>query len=127
MCLAPGSAGGKLHLRRVWRRSVCHGAQAPAHRVADAASMGSPPAGKLLGGETRPPLVPYPYYSYTQTLIWFCRGPPKMQPTTQPLALAVWPQSIPRLPAAIVTTIVGTLILTLSAKIQVPFYPVPMT
>lgn len=50
-----------------------------------------------------------------------------MQTTAQPLALAVWPRSVPRLPAAIVLAIVGSLILTLSAKIQVPFYPVPMT
>jgi biotin transport system substrate-specific component len=49
-----------------------------------------------------------------------------MQPT-QPLALAVWPQSVPRLPAAIAMTVVGSIILALSAKVQVPFYPVPMT
>jgi len=50
-----------------------------------------------------------------------------MQPTTQPLAIAVWPQRIGRLPAAIILAIGGSIILALSAKVQVPFYPVPMT
>jgi biotin transport system substrate-specific component len=50
-----------------------------------------------------------------------------MQPTAQPLALAVWPQSVPRVPAAIILAVVGSIILALSAKVQVPFYPVPMT
>jgi biotin transport system substrate-specific component len=50
-----------------------------------------------------------------------------MQPSAQPLALAVWPESIGRLPAAIILAVVGAAILALSARIQVPFYPVPMT
>jgi biotin transport system substrate-specific component len=50
-----------------------------------------------------------------------------MQPNAQPLALAVWPQTIGRLPAAAIMVVVGTVILALSARIQVPFYPVPMT
>ncbi len=50
-----------------------------------------------------------------------------MQPTSQPLALAVWPQTIGRLPATIIMAIVGSIVLALSARIQVPFYPVPMT
>jgi biotin transport system substrate-specific component len=50
-----------------------------------------------------------------------------MQPSAQPLALAVWPESIGRLPAAIFLAIVGSMILALSARVQVPFYPVPMT
>jgi biotin transport system substrate-specific component len=50
-----------------------------------------------------------------------------MQPSAQPLALAVWPETIGRLPAAIVLVVVGSIILTLSAKASVPFYPVPMT
>jgi biotin transport system substrate-specific component len=50
-----------------------------------------------------------------------------MQPTAQPLALAIWPDSVPRIPAAIVLAVVGSIVLALSAKAQVPFYPVPMT
>jgi biotin transport system substrate-specific component len=50
-----------------------------------------------------------------------------MQPTAQPLAVAIWPASIPRIPAAIILVVVGSIILALSAKAQVPFYPVPMT
>jgi biotin transport system substrate-specific component len=50
-----------------------------------------------------------------------------MQPNAQPLALAVWPETIGRLPAAIIMAIVGTIMLALSARVQVPFYPVPMT
>ena len=45
-------------------------------------------------------------------------GDISMQPTAQPLALAVWPQSVPRVPAAIILAIVGSAILALSAKIQ---------
>jgi biotin transport system substrate-specific component len=50
-----------------------------------------------------------------------------MLPSAQPLALAVWPESIGRVPAAIFLAIVGSLVMWLSAKVQVPFYPVPMT
>jgi biotin transport system substrate-specific component len=50
-----------------------------------------------------------------------------MQPDAQPLALAVWPDRVSRVAAAFVMIVVGTIILALSARIQVPFYPVPMT
>jgi biotin transport system substrate-specific component len=50
-----------------------------------------------------------------------------MQPTTQPLALAVWPQSVTRAVSAGALVIAGSLLLALSAKVKVPFYPVPMT
>ena len=52
-----------------------------------------------------------------------------MQPAgaSRALALAVWPERVSRLIQALLLVIGGTLILTLSAKIQVPFYPVPMT
>ncbi len=50
-----------------------------------------------------------------------------MQPNAQPLALAIWPESVGRLPASIALAVIGSIVLTLSAKISVPFYPVPMT
>ena len=37
------------------------------------------------------------------------------------------PESTPRAIRLVVLAVAGTLLLTLSAKIQVPFYPVPMT
>ena len=40
------------------------------------------------------------------------------------LAAALWPQSMLR---SVVLAILGAALLTLSAKIKVPFYPVPMT
>jgi biotin transport system substrate-specific component len=46
---------------------------------------------------------------------------------TRALALAVWPRSISPAVQAIVLALVGTAVLALSAKIKVPFYPVPMT
>ena len=47
------------------------------------------------------------------------------------LADALWPTTAAgassRLPRALVLALFGTALLTLSAKVQVPFYPVPMT
>lgn len=43
------------------------------------------------------------------------------------LALALWPESINTALRAVVLVLVGTLLLALSAKINVPFWPVPMT
>ena len=47
------------------------------------------------------------------------------------LADALWPTTTAgassRLPRAVVLALFGTALLTLSAKVQVPFYPVPMT
>ena len=50
-----------------------------------------------------------------------------MQTNTQALAVAVWPQNVNRAIQSIVLVVAGTAVLTLSAKIQVPFWPVPMT
>jgi len=48
--------------------------------------------------------------------------------TNQPtLAGAIWPASLDSLLRMALMAIAGTALLTLSAKIQVPFYPVPMT
>lgn len=46
---------------------------------------------------------------------------------SQALAVAVWPESINRAVQSVVLVVAGTAILALSAKIQVPFWPVPMT
>ena len=43
------------------------------------------------------------------------------------LANVVWPKSISPAVQAIVLALVGTAVLAVSAKIKVPFYPVPMT
>lgn len=43
------------------------------------------------------------------------------------LAATLWPADTSRAVRAVLLAIVGTLLLTLSAKIQVPFWPVPMT
>ena len=43
------------------------------------------------------------------------------------LALAVWPESTNAVVKSVVLVVVGTLILAISAKIRVPFWPVPMT
>ncbi|WP_282609017.1 biotin transporter BioY [Pelagibius sp. Alg239-R121] len=45
------------------------------------------------------------------------------------LAEALWPSSGRTMPAArtVLLVVAGSLLLTLSAKIQIPFYPVPMT
>ena len=49
-------------------------------------------------------------------------------PTTQPtLASVLWPASMHNLVRMALLANAGTALLTLSAKIQVPFYPVPMT
>jgi len=52
-----------------------------------------------------------------------------MRPTQSSpvLALAVWPRSISPVVQAVVLALAGTAVLALSAKIKVPFYPVPMT
>ena len=47
--------------------------------------------------------------------------------TSRALAVAVWPDSVNEIVRWAVLVIGGTLVLTLSAKITVPFYPVPMT
>ncbi len=43
------------------------------------------------------------------------------------LATAVWGQSSGSLPRQIVLAVAGSILLALSAKVQIPFYPVPMT
>ena len=47
--------------------------------------------------------------------------------TSRALAVAVWPESVNRAFQSVVLVIAGTAILAISAKIQVPFWPVPMT
>ena len=54
--------------------------------------------------------------------------PPMPAPTTNPvLADRLWPAASARVLRAVVLAVLGTLLLWASAKIQVPFYPVPMT
>jgi biotin transport system substrate-specific component len=43
------------------------------------------------------------------------------------LAVAVWPESVNRAVQSVVLVVAGTAILAISAKIQVPFWSVPMT
>jgi len=43
------------------------------------------------------------------------------------LAAAIWPEHYGRLVRAVILVLLGTAILTISAKIKVPFWPVPMT
>lgn len=43
------------------------------------------------------------------------------------LAEAVWPEKTSRAVQTVLLVVAGTLILAISAKIKVPFYPVPMT
>lgn len=43
------------------------------------------------------------------------------------LATAVWPRGVNRAAQAVVLVLVGTAILAISAKVRVPFWPVPMT
>ena len=50
-----------------------------------------------------------------------------MQTNARALAVAVWPESINEAVKTGVLVLAGTAILALSAKIQVPFWPVPMT
>jgi biotin transport system substrate-specific component len=51
-----------------------------------------------------------------------------MMPTlTPPLVSTVWPQGRSRLFRGVVIAVLGSLLLTLSAKMKVPFWPVPMT
>jgi biotin transport system substrate-specific component len=47
--------------------------------------------------------------------------------SSRPLAAAIWPDSVNRAVQAIFLVLAGTALLTISAKIKVPFYPVPMT
>ena len=47
--------------------------------------------------------------------------------TSRALAVAVWPETVNRAVQAIVLVLAGTAILAISAKTQVPFWPVPMT
>jgi biotin transport system substrate-specific component len=45
----------------------------------------------------------------------------------QTLATRFWPQAADSLAAKVLLVVVGSLLLTVSAKVQVPFWPVPMT
>ena len=47
--------------------------------------------------------------------------------TSRALAVAVWPDSVNRLVQGVALVLLGTVVLAISAKIKVPFYPVPMT
>ena len=47
--------------------------------------------------------------------------------TSRALAVAVWPETVNRAVQAAVLVVAGTAILAISAKTQVPFWPVPMT
>lgn len=47
--------------------------------------------------------------------------------TSRALAVAVWPESVNQFVRWAVLIVGGVLLLTISAKIKVPFYPVPMT
>lgn len=47
--------------------------------------------------------------------------------TSRALAVAVWPEKTNRAIQTVLLVLAGTLILAISAKIKVPFYPVPMT
>jgi biotin transport system substrate-specific component len=47
--------------------------------------------------------------------------------SSRALATAVWPSGVNRAARAIVLVLAGTAILAISAKIKVPFWPVPMT
>jgi biotin transport system substrate-specific component len=53
--------------------------------------------------------------------------PMQPNPTSPALAVAVWPAGANRLVRAIALVLAGTVVLAVSAKISVPFYPVPMT
>jgi len=47
--------------------------------------------------------------------------------SSRALATAVWPRSVNRAARAVILVLVGTAILAISAKVKVPFWPVPMT
>lgn len=47
--------------------------------------------------------------------------------SSRALATAVWPQHVSRAVQAVVLVLAGTAILAISAKVEVPFWPVPMT
>jgi biotin transport system substrate-specific component len=47
--------------------------------------------------------------------------------TSRALAVSLWPDNVNRFVQGAILVLAGTLILAISAKIKVPFYPVPMT
>ena len=47
--------------------------------------------------------------------------------TSRSLAVTVWPLSVNRMLQSAILVVLGTAVLAISAKIQVPFWPVPMT
>jgi len=50
-----------------------------------------------------------------------------MQTNARALAVAIWPERVNRAVLSVILILAGTAILAISAKIKVPFYPVPMT
>jgi biotin transport system substrate-specific component len=50
-----------------------------------------------------------------------------MQSSSPALAISVWPENTNKAVMAALLVLTGTIILTISAKISVPFWPVPMT
>ena len=47
--------------------------------------------------------------------------------TSRALAVALWPDNVNQFVQGAVLVLLGTVVLAISAKIRVPFYPVPMT
>ena len=47
--------------------------------------------------------------------------------SSRALATAVWPRGVNRAAKAVILVLAGTAILAISAKVKVPFWPVPMT
>jgi biotin transport system substrate-specific component len=47
--------------------------------------------------------------------------------SSRALATAVWPDNVSRAVRAVILVLAGTAILAISAKVKVPFWPVPMT
>jgi biotin transport system substrate-specific component len=47
--------------------------------------------------------------------------------TSRALAVSLWPDNVNRFVQGAILVLAGTLVLAISAKIKVPFYPVPMT
>ncbi len=47
--------------------------------------------------------------------------------SSRALATAVWPENVSRILQAVILVLAGTAILAISAKVKVPFWPVPMT
>ena len=50
-----------------------------------------------------------------------------MQSSSPALAISVWPEKTNKAVMAVLLVLAGTIILAISAKISVPFWPVPMT